>query len=61
MDRGRIEVKRVIDVKTKEKIKALKEKQEPMGCLGCLGKVDDGYHEYDEQFELWYCPSMDEE
>ncbi len=49
----------MIDLKTQEKINELKTNNKPMGCLGCLGRVDDGFHEYDETFELWYCPSMD--
>ena len=49
----------MIDTKTQEKINELKESKKPLGCLGCLGRVDDGNHEYDEKFDLWYCPSMD--
>lgn len=31
---------------------------ENKGCLSCLGRIDDGKHEYDSEHNIWYCPSL---
>jgi hypothetical protein len=48
-------------LETKRKIEELKKQNKPVGCLSCLGRVDDGFHEYDDKHEVWYCPSLEEE
>lgn len=46
---------------TKAQIEKLKSEGKPLGCMGCLGQVDDGEHEYNQYYDSFWCPVLDEE